>query len=762
MKRPIFFHVLVIASSLLLFATAVGADDQVSAYIDGGTGVYLSGRHQSAKFEEYREVPDGAFGGVGIDYQNDQGFHFELDGAHYGEEDQQISIDAGKSGSYNLELDYNKFPHRYAYDAHSLYGGVNQDELRLDDALQTQLQNATSLSEMANILHTSEQSAFIEDIEIERKRARAAFTLEEYDPFRLSFEVKRDERKGTRPMGGSFGFGNAVEIIEPRDYETMEYRVAAEYGAKEFYAAVGYYASVFDNEQGSVLFDNPFRITDSTSPVAYLNPSGSAASFANNGAATGLIDLAPDNLANNLFLTGVIRDLPLNTQLSLQGALGWLRQDDDLKPYTTNTAIRPPVLDVPFDAADPGNLPIASADREVDTAMWNSVLSFAPLSFMDAKADYRFYEWDNESEEVVFPGAVRFDAVWEPAVIQTQPVSFKKHTAGLDLGFDVAADNRLGVLYQYQRMDRENREVNKTDDNTFGASYDLILSDTLNIKTSYDHSIRRINGSYDPTVPFQGEETIPQLPFLRKFDEADRDRDKVQVLAGFSPVDPLDVTASFIYGRSDYDSSPFGLLDDEFFFYSLDLNFTVTEQSRLYAFYSFETHESNQLDRQWNPGGVGDPFVREPGFDSNSNWSAELTDDIHTVGAGFDWALIPDRVILSVTYWLSAADGKASFDSPIGTSQNDANPFEPKDFSDIDDIIINSVNPELTFPIRKNLSVSLGYLWEKYDVGDYNKEGFTYVPRTPSGDYNGALLMWTLPYDDYEVDWAYARIKYIF
>ena len=49
-----------------------------------------------------------------------------------------------------------------------------------------------------------------------------------------------------------------------------------------------------------------------------------------------------------------------------------------------------------------------------------------------------------------------------------------------------------------------------------------------------------------------------QLPMLRKYDEADFIRDRIQLLVSLYPLEALTVSGSYIYGRDDFEDSPYG------------------------------------------------------------------------------------------------------------------------------------------------------------------------------------------------------------
>jgi hypothetical protein len=55
-------------------------------------------------------------------------------------------------------------------------------------------------------------------------------------------------------------------------------------------------------------------------------------------------------------------DLPFNSRISANAAWGWMRQDDDLPAFTTNTALTNPV-----NYSDRSSLPKSEADVKVNT-----------------------------------------------------------------------------------------------------------------------------------------------------------------------------------------------------------------------------------------------------------------------------------------------------------------------------------------------------------------------------------------------------------
>ena len=109
--------------------------------------------------------------------------------------------------------------------------------------------------------------------------------------FSLAGEVKHERRRGDRPYAGTFDFSNVLELVEPIEYDTTSFEVSADVKGGRAGAQFGYRYSMFENENNSLDYDNPYRSFDSTSSRAYIAPGNGSL----DGPATGRNALAPDN-----------------------------------------------------------------------------------------------------------------------------------------------------------------------------------------------------------------------------------------------------------------------------------------------------------------------------------------------------------------------------------------------------------------------------------------------------------------------------------
>lgn len=779
MKKLIHEYLLVIATAIFLLPVYVFAEEVV----EGATGlsgeVSISGRavngeDESAKFNEYRDIRDGVFGDVVSSYENRNGYYLEFKGENITLEDQRYKFKEGKYGKYRIELIYDELPHRFAFDAKTLYSGVGSGNLTLDDSIQSTVDAASSSTNIANTLKSYMAGASSTDLELVRRTGKINIDVMRFEPVNLRIEVSKEDRDGTRPFAGSFGFSNTVEIPEPIDYDTTQMKVIAEYSKKPLYLSASYYISIFENNISTLTWDNPL-IAEGADTI------GSAGSTNNSGPSKGLIDLYPDNRYQNLSLTGSLTELPLKSRLSATASWGKMEQDDDMVPYTTNTAITgTDSLGNTFNAWDTSGLPESSVDAKVDTTLYNVLLTSKPLNYLHMKARYRYYENDNNTDEIEFPGYVTVDESWTSTSVTNEPTSYKKATAGVDIGFDVFKATTLTIGYANEEMKRsENREVSKSDDDIYKISLDTKPASWLDLRASYEKSKR--DGDYDYTAPFdcstyttEGDCVTAQLLWLQKYDEADRDRDRVQLLATIYPIESLALTGSVIFGKDDFKDSAFGLLEDTHNIYSIDIDYSVSERLNLFAFYSYELYNNEEKAREWratttcsqdgdsNNDECTDPYYVITSYDSPSNWVAKTEDRANTFGGGLRFAIMPQKVDFGLTYSYSKTDGTVKLSSEVGANNDvDGNNFTPVDFTEVDDTELHTLNTNVKYQLNKALSITVGYKWEKYDVNDFELDGFTYVPTTSSGSYNGALLMGALQ-DDYDVSVVYTKLAYKF
>jgi MtrB/PioB family decaheme-associated outer membrane protein len=407
-------------------------------------------------------------------------------------------------------------------------------------------------------------------------------------------DYAHENRTGNRPYGSSFGFGNVVELPEPIDYATDNATLSGELKGKKGGLTFGYRYSTFKNDVDSLIFDNPFRITDSTDPSAYQAPGSASVG----GAAIGQADLAPDNEAGTLFVNGRLRagSWSMNGALSLNQ----MKQNDKLLPYTLNSAIRGTDFDhSTFAATDPGALPTANADTQVDVLSFYGSANGKLGDAFTLAFKVRYYDYDNSSSRIEFPGYVRYHGVWEEIGRVTVPYSYTVQDLGGDLGWNFGEASRLGLSFNRQSWDRSYREIDQSDEDVLKLTYDTKFGD-FQLRAAYELGDRSI-GDYSTEAQeesFIHPEGINNLPALRKYDEAERSYDSFYVQGWWYVSEKLDLAFGVNQRNDDYDKSRFGLVSDEVLQYNAEVNYAVAPGANFYAFYQRTERQVFQRSRQ--------------------------------------------------------------------------------------------------------------------------------------------------------------------
>jgi len=735
--------------------------------------------HVSSKFQEFRDVRSGMTAGIEGHYRSGNTF-FNLMAREIGRDDQDITIDGGVAGAYQYAVAYSETPHNFAFDARSLWGGIGTRALTLPDTMQADLQASTSNLQLSQkMLGYVNGSSQLIDEAIHRQNIGAEMTLVATYPFVLKASVSNESRDGVRPWSGSFGFGNFVEIPWPVKYDTQELRVTGEYAKPEsrIYANASYRFSDFVDHIQSFTFDNPDRVVDA--------PGALGCTF-NCGPRMGRMTLYPSNQYHEVSGTFVVRKLPLNSSFNAVVSAGFMRQDEQLVPFSTNSAappMRSPV-NPSFNATDPAGLPRQTAD----TAMSTKTVSMRWTSDLSKKTrlvgQYRFYGLDNDQEPFTMFQFIREDEdIRNPetaggtyAAVLAQ---YAKHTASLEGTYQLTPQSKVTGVYTFERMDRDYREVARMNDHKFKVEFDTLLRGWIDLRAWYERSQRSTSPyEFDVYNIVQGNPAAhPMLPWLEKFDEAPFDRNEAQVMATFAFTDATTVSAHVQRVSTDFGVAPLGAISmatekvtaqaskanqfgvrwDRHDSYGVDYTWAPTARFSVSADAGFEQFRYESMSRQWTVNGITDPYLRQPVLESNANWIAEVRDNYYTAGLGLEADLVTERLKLSLQYVYGKSDGRHDYSSPVGTALvDDTNAFVPQPFDDVDDTKTQSFNPELTYKYSDRLSLAAGYQWEEWQVNDYNYAGFTYVPLYNNGV---ALLMNGLLPKPYSQNIAYVRVR---
>ncbi|MBI1892549.1 MAG: MtrB/PioB family outer membrane beta-barrel protein, partial [Candidatus Rokubacteria bacterium] len=227
----------------------------------------------------------------------------------------------------------------------------------------------------------------------------------------LKAEFTRIHKDGQRPMGMAFGSpgGNFREILEPINQTIYDVRLSASLAREKYQLQFAYNLSLFKNDFDSVISDNP---------CFGLAACGSSAT----GPARGRTALAPDNVAQTVTLSGGV-SLPLRTRVNGSLSYSWRLQDQNFIPHTINPA---------FTGNPDLALPQSDLKGDVRILLFNVSATSRPLPPLTLTGRYRLYDFDDRSDEIVFPARVLNDITLENEPRLANRFPYTKHNASLD------------------------------------------------------------------------------------------------------------------------------------------------------------------------------------------------------------------------------------------------------------------------------------------------------------------------------------------
>jgi MtrB/PioB family decaheme-associated outer membrane protein len=298
---------------------------------------------------------------------------------------------------------------------------------------------------------------------------------------------------------------------------------------------LSYNLSSFQNDVGALIADNPLRITDAPLVAGTSAP------------AHGRLSLAPDNMAQLVSLSGGV-NLPWRSRLTGTFSYGWRFQDQDFLPHTINSSIVNPGL----------TLPAKDLDGDVQTLLATLRFTSRPFRDITVGVRYRFYDYDDRTPTLIFPAQVVTDTTLNPEEVASSRFSYTKHKAEGNVGWRLLTPLSLKAGFEWERWDRDSshREAPLTDEYTPKIALDYTPLDWLLLRASYAYSWRRISNyntfahlAHTVLEEESLQEEMPQFQsvLLRKYDEANRDRNQVDLLVQLAPLDTVTFTPTLRY-----------------------------------------------------------------------------------------------------------------------------------------------------------------------------------------------------------------------
>ena len=697
--------------------TAAGAGDAWTGTFDLGIrGSSVTG--DAGRFERYRDLGDGVFlENVRVNRELER-WLVNLQAEHVGRRDQRYTGSLVQPGELRAFVMWDQIPMLLSRNTRTLFTGVGTGELLIDDTIQAQGQ-----LQPARITDLFKQSSVTFLTRTRRHIGDAALEYEVTPELTLRANVRRTDRDGTIPFGGSFGHSSLVELPAPTQHTLTDFDAGAEFVRNPWLFRAGYNGSWFHNDVTSVIFDNPFRLTDT--PAA---------------PGRGRLALQPSNSLINVNGLASVR-LPHRSRATAYASIGVLKDaGEPLLPITINPAIATAPLERPF------------VEGEAAISSVNLRFVSRPVRFADLTIQYRTYEYDNRTPEFHLTERVAFDNAPTPLnpPIHTEPFSVMRRTFDADLRYVPATRTSVGVGFTRIGDDRTHRIFDSTTDTQARVTFDAMSQRWFSVRTKYEHAERRGEGIE------RGEAflaSIGEQPGMRHFDIADRDRDRITFIGTVTPTDFLVTSVSLGVGKDDYFASLFGLRDNTHRVYGAGADLIATERMNFGLSYSFEDYEALSRSRQANPGAQ---FT-----DPSRNWAADTSDRTHSLILDANVSRIREKVDLRLSY--DFMRGRAVYNYITGPVVDRTLPEEvqvpttlppptalPPTFSEL-----QRGTMDVIYALTRRIGIGVSYWHERYRVRDFTLD----IDANPDLVRGQALLIGYL-YEPYTANTGWWRLVY--
>ncbi len=613
-----------------------GEERKVEGDVKGGLG-YVT--NDSYKFGDYTGLNEkGAYilADANVSGRNEKGAYYNLNATNLGLDSRFIGVEGGWQGLAQFDISYDQLPKLNSDTARTPFTGNSVQRL---PSGWVPAQNTSGMTALTSSLR---------DVNLSTERRRTSIGASFFQTAALSYDISYQHvtKKGKRSTG--LGYGTSTILAVPVDYESDTAGFGVNYNAQRWQVAADYQISAFNNKNDFVRWDNPFY-----DPSIVPNfPEGQAA-------------LEPDNSMQQLSASGSYK---ISDSVSLAALLsyGEMRQNQDYLPSSINSGLATP-------------LPRNSLDGKINTFDTNLNLHAGITQKLDLQFQFNHHEQDNATEQATYE-YIKADTEAGSARTNT-PYSFRQSQLEGEIDFRFSKQHKLLAGTDYEIYDRTYQEVEKTKEYRLWGLYNALIN-KWDLKLRLDYADRKGN-EYTPL------EGTTQDILMRKYNMADRVRNKAGLSLQYSPLHSLDLGFNASLSKDDYKNSSVGLQESNESSLSLDLRYLISEPLTLRALYALTNIDSTQA-------GV--------------DWQADNDDRTDVFDLGLLYKLMADKLDVGFDYTFAKSSGKiavASSDFPELTTER----HTFKIYGD--------------YSLSKRSVLNAGYLFEKYDEKNWAIDDLT-------------------------------------
>jgi hypothetical protein len=629
-------------------------------------------------------------------------------------------------------------------------------------------------------------------IEKERQKVGGGISWDLTDRWEVAGNYHHEEKDGVDEFGAVFGSsgGNPRSSIVPipHEFNFDEFDIGVIYKGYKAQFTLTYNLSLFDNQNRSLIFDNPFA-----------NPQWDPASSSAPGALVqGQVgNVFPDNEAWSVNFSGGYNWTP-RTRVTANITYGQMTQDETFLPYTIIPALQATITNP---------LPRPNLDGEIVNTYVNLNLTHRFNSKLDAKARFTYDDRDNNTPRDVYvriAGDAQAQPTWDPAngdfsaggnARYNRPYSFERMKFEVEGGYRLPYMSRLTAGYTYETKDRDLQEVETNDEHSFHFKLNTMPVQWMGGWAKYQYSTRDAGGNdipgyyrdvlaaltaagiavdpravnlgdYFNNLPFL-EGHAPELiaeevdaflaaptsngfygffendPIMRKYYLADRDRNEFQLNLNVYATENLSFSFLGKYFDDDYDNSPTGLQTATRSSLTFDAVYAPSDRFSANAFVTVDNNNYEQRGFER----AGSQNVTVPEADrlamfGNNFWQMDTEDSIYTVGGGLEAQPIEDKLKLSLDFAYSKAHTDIdpfAEDFAASTRLPDIIPFPEVDTKTV------TFRVKGDYKFKEGWGARLLYWYEKYDSTDFALDTIEVTTLAGGGTGGNVILLGNQP-----------------
>ena len=631
----------------------------------GGRWTSVAG--DEARFQRYQDLRSGLFAdGVRVARETDA-WSLQFGANNIGYRDQRYEVTYERTGLVTVTGLWDQIPQFYSVDTRTPFTPIGETPMGVDDATQRAIQQKQAT--LSAYIPQAVQFDLRErrDNGVVGVRATPTTSLDITGAFATS------RHSGELPWGASFGFSNDVEVALPYESRTNDLALGAEWKGSRGMVRVGYDGSWFDNQDDTLVWDSPLRIT----PISGTPSQGRMA-------------LGPSNTAHTVSAAGNMK-LARRTQATAFVSFGSRSNNEPLLPFTINPAL-------------PQNpLPRATTEGEAQIFSYNLNFVSRPVTDWRFSARLRHYGLDNQTPQAVIPQFVSYDASYR-ASPTNGPELFAHDRTSLDLDGTWNGLGRVALTagYALNANGYEHRIFESSTEHVVTLKADASGPGWLTFRAHYDHSEKTGDGLDEAGLIQIGEQ-----PKLRHYDIADRTRDKFTGQIDVTPVEAITLSLAAGFGDDDYTDSYFGLQQANFRVITASVDGQTAQGIGVGGSYNYERYTGFQQSRTASPGQTPDQVT-----DPRRDWTADSSERVHY----FSVYLTPPRFGATEAR-LSYDYAKSTGSFTYGLAPNTTLPG-PSQLPDVFNKL-QQFRLDVRHRVSSRLRASVSYLYEPFDVFDF-------------------------------------------